>query len=396
MEDFKSVFNSAYTVITIIISILGGIIALYKRYTKNKKNLDIYLNYVKNRFFFPLSFVKIIISKCRILQDSDFINYSIALNNGYYSKSTKWINVKIGSEIKKIEIPYSEIINYIENPESSIKIIDSNLGEQYSLSNDIIEKTEDILAEFLSKKPKTYNGRTLRFQFLKQIDTSNFECILQPATYFDQIRTNLTLDMPLKGDEEKSIRIIDLEKDKVLKPLSYSIMANTIGVSAVWYTTVPQKEKRNGIQFFLKPRKLDTGVFYNSLGSISGVVEPPENDVFDVDTLEEYIKRELLREFHEENPAAKFFFKENDIEIKPLAFVRELTRGGKPQFMFVIKTPYIDDSIMAKHFNKSLEFDDSMISRLKLYDLSPETYVNYLYALSYIQKDEYLHYIDLN
>ena len=141
---------------------------------------------------------------------------------------------------------------------------------------------------------------------------------------------------------------------------------------------------------------MDTGVFYNSLGSISGVVEPPENDVFDVDTLEEYIKRELLREFHEENPAAKFFFKENDIEIKPLAFVRELTRGGKPQFMFVIKTPYIDDSIMAKHFNKSLEFDDSMISRLKLYDLSPETYVNYLYALSYIQKDEYLHYIDLN
>ena len=396
MEDFKSTFDSVYTIITLIISIIGGIIAFYKRYNKNKKNIDIYFKYAKNRFFYPLSFVKIIITKCKILQESDFINYSIALNNGYYSKSTKWINIKIGKNIKKIEIPYSEITNYIENPNSSIKIIDSNLGEQYILSKDIIEKTEDTLTEFLSKKPNTYNGRTLRFQYLNQIDTSHFECKLQPATYFDQIRTNLTLDMPLKGDEEKSIRIIDLEKNKLLKPLSDSIMANTIGISAVWYTTISQKEKRNGIQFFLKPRKSNTGVFYNSLGSISGVVEPPKNNVFNTDTLEEYLIKEMLREFYEEVPAAKVFFKEEEIEIKPLAFVRELTRGGKPQFMFVIKTPYIDDNIMAKHFKNSLEFDDNLISRIKLYDLSSETYVNYLYAFSYIQKDEHLQYIDLN
>lgn len=407
-------------IISIIISIgsiIGMIYAFHKWYYKKRKDFILYSNYVKGNFFYPLSFIKDLISNNTSLlsSENDYINFSLALRNGYYSKSIKKLSIKIDNEIKEIEIPYSEIINYIENPTSSIKITTSELSGQFKLLPDIINRTDYILSEFLLKKPNTYNGKTLRINKLEKKDANSYSCTLQTATYFDQIRTNLTLDMPLKGEEEETIRIKDLSGNGTLKPLSESIMANTIGVSAIWYTPTLHNSIKGGIRFFLMPRKSQTGVYYNSLGSISGVVEPPISisidngnynitNTFDVDCLEKYVSKEILREFYEETNYKEYMtatnIDEKEIKIIPLAFLRELTRGGKPQFMFAIRTPYIDDDSMMKFFKKSIngleEFNNSFISRIRTYKLSPETYVNLLYTLRYIQNNHSLQYIDLN
>lgn len=140
------------------------------------------------------------------------------------------------------------------------------------------------------------------------------------------------------------------------------------------------------------------------LGTVSGVVEPPANDEFAYDTLEEYAKKEITREFYEETGYNEYMVSkslpENKIKVVPLAFTRELIRGGKPQFFFLIITPEISDTELSIYFKKSFngaeEFRNNIDSRIINYRMSPETQTNFLYALAYIQRFEKLEYIDLN
>lgn len=387
-------------------TLIGMLYAFWSWYHKHNKYIRRYSKYSKIKFFYSSSFIKEFISTGESLlpHDSDYVDYSLALRNGYYAKCTKKINVKTEEKILEIELPYMEIINYINSPESIIRIKKSQLGDQFALSTELIEQTENNLQLFLQNKPNTYNGEILRFMNFNKVDNDKYECELQPAKYFDQVRTNLMLDMPLHGEDEETIRIKDLQNTGVLKTLSESIMVNSIGVSAIWYTPTKNKNIKDRFQFFLKPRKSRTGIFYDTLGSVSGVVEPPTSGQFDVDCLEEYLKKEILREFYEETNFNEYMkemnIEDKDIQIIPLAFLRELTRGGKPQFMFAIKTPYIDDNSMEVYFKKSInglvEFENSFYSRIKQYKLSPETYVNLLYTLNYIQRNQFLEYIDLN
>ena len=91
---------------------------------------------------------------------------------------------------------------------------------------------------------------------------------------------------------------------------------------------------------------------------------------------------------------------ESVVEVVPLMFVRELIRGGKPQFFFLIVTPEISESQLMPFFKKSYngteEFRSAIDSRMFNYSLSPETQTNLIYALRYIQRNHHLDFIDLN
>lgn len=388
------------SIVVLLVKNSDGVINFFNKAIKCIKWSKRMKEKIDLRYFYPLSHIKSILSKNEYASDSEFIKYSLALSDGWYSNSTKWLKVKVDGEIKNIEIPYAEVIDYLKDSEPSIRV--SRLCEQYVMPDSIRNLTDRNLTDFLHRKPNTYNGETLRIKSLSKISGNLYDCELQSATYFDQIRTNLTLDLPLLGQEECTLRELDLDKNKIIKPFSESIMANSIGVSAIWYTPDVHRKNKNGIRFFLKPRKSSTGVFYNALGTISGAVAPPKEGCFHSSFLEDYVKQELLREFYEEtynknsDKDIRSYVPENKIEITLLAFVRELTRGGKPQFMFLIKTPYIDNSTMKELFNGSEEFSDNIVSTLTSYDLSPETYVNYLYAIRYIQRNQYLEYINLD
>ena len=83
----------------------------------------------------------------------------------------------------------------------------------------------------------------------------------------------------------------------------------------------------------------------------------------------------------------------------PLAFTRELARGGKPQFFFAINTPYVDEKHVAECFEMSFngkeEFYNDLRSRFVMYKLSPETLTNLLLTYKYLQRKQKLDYIDL-
>ena len=265
-----------------------------------------------------------------------------------------------------------------------------------------MRETEPILQEFLKAKKNTTNDGALRLKSLVKKTDLEYECELQLATYFDQIRTNLTLDMPLNIG--RTMRIEDLSANKQLKKFADSILANTIGVSAIWVMPYKGKDKNNRFKVFLKPRKESTGVFYNMLGTISGVVEAPGMCVMKCDTLEEYVTSQIRKEFYQESGYDQYMEDhvrdESEVEIIPLVMVRELMRGGKPQFFYLIKTPEVSEWVISKYFKNSFngaeEFENSIITRFKDYDLSPETQVNILYAYSYIQRRQNIDFIDIS
>ncbi|MDE5691227.1 MAG: hypothetical protein K2I13_03285, partial [Alistipes sp.] len=223
------------------------------------------------------------------------------------------------------------------------------------------------------------------------------------ASYFDQVRTNLTLDVPL-ADCQDTMRVLDLTEYHSLKPFSESLLANTIGISAIWYTKHPHGDKSDRLQFFLKPRRSSVGIFAKMMGTVSCVMEPPPNNSFADKTLEEYAAQEILRRFYYETGFNLYMqdhqLTENCINIIPLAFTRELARGGKPQFFFLLETPYISDKNLSKYFRKSFngrrDFRNGLFSRMLTYCLSPETFTNFLFAFRHLQRNRHLDYIDLD
>lgn len=379
----------------------------YKFYHHRKSKLKLYLSASTIKLFYPSSAIKTLLrdNNYKNLPDSTFIDYSIALKKGYYQNDILKLDLSINGNIVNTDFPYKEIINYTRNPNIRIHI-ERQIDSSFQLNEYINKKTQQNLNDYLLQKPKTTNGQALRISsFSSTSDKNVYLCTLQSATYYDQIRTNLTLDVPLLDEGENTIRIMDLSQQKSLKPFEDSIMANTIGVSTIWYMNNKKGDKKNKLQFFLKPRQTQIGVFTNMLGTVSGVVEPISRKN-KIKTLEEHVTNEILREFFEETGFDRYMSDNNiapsQITITPLAFCRELTRGGKPQFFFLIKTPHVTESDFYKYFKQSVdgknEFKDEFLTKLPNYSLSPEVVMNYIYAFQYLQKERFdIHkYIDLD
>ncbi|MBR4119584.1 MAG: hypothetical protein IKK64_05830 [Bacteroidales bacterium] len=385
------------------ISLIGTLVGLWCWYRKKLSSISFFRRYIKYRFFYPDSLVKEILSNNinKNLPDSEFIDYSLAIRNNYYEKDVMTLSINREGEIQQVQLPYKEIINYIQaGATPQIEVVTKDL-EQFQLSQKLVEATEGVLADFISTKKNPYDSPTLRIKSLVKQE-KGFKCELQKASYYDQVRTNLTLDVPIVAEgSEDSMRVRDLSHNQCLKPFEESIMANTIGVSGIWYTQRSSIGRHDRIHFFLKPRKKGVGVFSSMLGTTSGVVVPPSKPIA---SLEEYLIQEMRREFYEETGFKRYMadhnISEEEVQIIPLAFTRELLRGGKPQFFFIIKTPPISNRKWHKYFSKSFngkeEFYDTPLSNTPIYKLSPETQTNLLYAYAYLQRNHGLGYIDLN
>ena len=373
-----------------LIAILGAMIVVVKWMKSHKDGMSYFLNYSRHNFFYPRTLANRILKEnlMKPLGDSKFIDYGSAISKGFYSEDVAEMEVLCNDGKKTISIPYKVEINYIERPNAKIVIKNRNLHDVFQLSETHKKETEPLLQAFLETKKNTTDDRTLRIKSIEQVTENVYECDLQLASYYDQVRTNLTIDMPLGVG--RTMRLEDLSGTRQLKKLSESILANTIGVSAIWIMPYKKGDKKNSYKVFLKPRKTETGVFYDMLGTISGVVEPPMSNVIECDTLEVGYNRYLEDMGRDES----------EVQIIPLAYVRELMRGGKPQFFFLIKTPETTEKVISKYFKESFngtdEFKNNIISQIKEYNMSPETQANMLFAYSYIQSRQNLGYVDIS
>lgn len=303
---------------------------------------------------------------------------------------------------RTILIPYLEMVNFIQHPDAQIHIEPQTITKEFDLSADLKIATDPALADVLSRKPNTTDDPHPRMASFEKVGDNEYCCSFEKTTYYKQIRTNLTMDYPLDvpGVGEKTMRELEMKKivgthSRRLPSLSDSGLANVVGVSAIWCMGKAGKRK-----YYLLPRKLNVGVYENMLGMPSGDIECPRGNKFPNDSLVDFLKWEIAREFAEETGIAdterdpKAYSKPLDeskinhytkLNIIPLAFLREMLRGGKPQMFFLICTDVISDKELQKCFRASmgkLEFSNGFFTNAKL---STEVACNYLYAQAYLQ-----------
>ena len=170
---------------------------------------------------------------------------------------------------------------------------------------------------------------------------------IQPATYFNQIGTNLTMDWAsgvLGGNPASTIRNnIESHKNGMLPNLKTSILANTLGLAVVLVNTKTKEVLipiRGSAQAVMAEGK---GKFHCSASGVFELDNFPtkgETVTFDI-----FIKG-MQKEIEEEIGLQK-----DSYELTPLAFSRELARGGKPQLFFIAKTNIEIEKIKSSMIN---------------------------------------------
>jgi 8-oxo-dGTP pyrophosphatase MutT (NUDIX family) len=330
-----------------------------------------------SRYFVEESLIKAFLEKTALddIGKTNFINYDAWLR--YYPEKAMRVACKSGQTPFEVVLPYQEIVDFVSNPKTSISVNPDI--KNYESSAELKQLTQEAFDKYIESKPHTTDDPIVRLAQL-QIDEQNYSAPLSRSTYFEQVRTNLTLDYLMKGG--RTLRAIDFEVANDLPEFKKSKMVNSIGVSGVVYFS-------RGTQkyIFAKLRKGTEGIFGLMFGTTSGVVELSDSTPSD---LVDLASNDMLREFREETGVS-----EQDataVTITPLAFVRELMRGGKPQFFFLIEVPEELEANFKEGFKSSRdglkEFHDSVWNKASSYQhvLSPEFAANIYYAYRYFNK----------
>lgn len=336
---------------------------------------------VKSGYFYNLElFNRLIVEYDISLQTgNEFIRSSEFLNPQYYPERYKR---QVGDKL--LTLPYQEQIDFVEKPYTKIEII--NDPPLHNMRIDLERITLENLNAFQKVTPVKDETELARLVYFRKVDKNKgknndkydkYQFCLERTRYSAQARTNLTLDYPIKYEKRKkeiTLRHLDMDADKRLKPLEQSILANTLGVSAViYYRNV------DGVFIFTKFREKQ-GVFSNILGTHSCVVSSPVNSEKDLIV---HLKNQLRKNFQEEVGL--------DTTIKtmePLAFSLELIRGGKPQFFFIIEikesNKFTDKAWRevekTRHFVENIGADRDLEKKA----LSVEFVMNLVYAFRYL------------
>lgn len=187
------------------------------------------------------------------------------------------------------------------------------------------------------------NNETIK---ISDFNLDKKEVVIQPATYFDQVGTNLTLDWAsgCLGDNHSATLRNDIEKtvDGALPRLKNSVLANTLGVAAVIVS--------RGEDVLIPIRGNEQAVMVDKKGkfhcSASGVFAWDKADASAINIDFEFFIDGMAKEIHSETGLLK-----EECIITPLAFSRELIRGGKPQLFFIAETNVCMEELKARMSN---------------------------------------------
>jgi len=229
-------------------------------------------------------------------------------------------------------LPYVEVANWCADLTQPDKICVKVTPGTHVLSSwgagDGDTLREDALDLARAEHPKTFNGPAVRI--IAAISTgTTLHLDVQKSEYFNQRRSNLALDFRSRRPGASVITLRDLLRQNYgnrLPKLSDGRLANTLGAAALVLFV-----EDGHLQPYLTRRTAETAVM-NAGGEFhctaSGVTElddrrPHTDPIFWRDS--------MLRELDEEVGLL-----EHDLEfLEPVAFCREMARGGKPQLFFL-------------------------------------------------------------
>ena len=247
-------------------------------------------------------------------------------------------------------LPYVEIVNWCEQfapgvkPEIEVKLLrgDFQLGSWGPGDGDGLR--EQALAYALKMKPKTHDGEVVRIEDCTVIG-SKLRLSVQKASYFQQRQSNLALDYQYKTITGTVLTMRDLLRQQFglsLPPLNDRRMANTLGIAALIMV-----REAGELTPYLVSRSRDGAVFnqggewHCTASSVAKLPDGPDRTPY-------FYKDSMLKELDQEVGIL-----EHELEtLEPVAFCREMTRGGKPQ-MFFLGVTSLDRAALARKLSEA-------------------------------------------
>lgn len=197
---------------------------------------------------------------------------------------------------------------------------------------------------------------------------------LEIAKYRDQVGTNLSLDIPLadpvtvNGSVCRTVREWDQRQamifDRGLPSFSTSRLANTIGV-AIGLSAFSRNKSKHYLYRF---RSENVAVYPNTWHvPVSFALAINESiQVGSIHDIGDLIKFDFPDELHQEASLNR----EDFGPLKPLAFCRDLPRGGKPQFFCEVESLVPLEELQSRIKDQSGEYRKSVRSSTLQQDLS--------------------------
>lgn len=203
--------------------------------------------------------------------------------------------------------------------------------------------------------------------------------LMERAFYYDQVGTNLSLDYSLSAPIEVSgIRcttvrqwdIVQAGGVKTLPTFEMSRLANTVGVAVGVIC-----ETESGKQVLLRRKRADNVAVYAGMWHLpfSFALTMENSDETIESDVKDFLKFDIGHELAEELlglESADFG------PVTPLAFCRDLARGGKPQFFFVMQCRLPFEEIQKRAKNTSGEFKGK-IEKLQVRNYAADAQAGY-------------------
>ena len=188
---------------------------------------------------------------------------------------------------------------------------------------------------FAERDKRLFDGRVVRLAGLRQ-EKDATRVSLCPAAYFDALATNFAMDHRPDGRSE-SLREFLHGRDRKLGVLTEDNLVNHAGVVCMLETTdgMLVGQRRSG-KVANRPKSLSA--------SVSGAVNytdlrtSSEQGEFSVSKFAHAVFRETLEELGVETESIAY-----------LGLVRELVRGGKPEFYFYARTASSFAEVIGTH-----------------------------------------------
>lgn len=168
-----------------------------------------------------------------------------------------------------------------------------------------------------------------------EFDPSTSTLTIQRAEYNDQRRSNLVLDFRVAG--LPTLReMLQAEYGPRLPPLADPRLANTLGIALLVITT----DGTRPLAYCVRRAKKGMAVFQNTWHcTASGAAKWPAQE--DEGAFWAHIVRDMLVELEEE-----IGLTDRDLGFfMPVAFSREMHRGGKPEMFFLASTSLRPDAL---------------------------------------------------
>ncbi len=312
---------------------------------------------------------------------SQMLVYTNNYKNKYSSKVISKTKCKeVISNNKRITNTYRFPIIYDKDQVLSTFTFEYSKGD-YDLPSDIKERKSEVLRAHHASH--AYNRTTQRIKSINK-EGDSYNVSLEKTSYYNMLVSNRAIDYHLEGYGTIRDRY---EEGPKISSLEDSVLANHFGYAIIVETS--------DNKFVFSQRKEHVSVGKNTLGTgVSSVLKVNlDKENYNNEELKEIFNKSINNEIQNEigisNDGVKYNF---DFDKNNIVVYRDLTEGGKPQFVFHLKlninsTDFLNESKEYFLAKKILNCGDKKTKEDKHYDVDFALYTEQEFKEAYITSD---------